>query len=129
MRGGRACRGVLVKGGRVLDALAACSSVALDKTGTLTTGVLVATGMLPPAAAGRPRRGAGAAHSALRPGLLHLRACAASAMPSLTWRRRFLCSTVHPQPGPVLPGAELCPMTATVCDGVCGKACHMRLQL
>ena len=54
-----------MKGGRVLDALAACSSVALDKTGTLTTGVLVATGMLPPGAAARPHRGAGSALSAL----------------------------------------------------------------
>lgn len=47
-----------MKGGRVLDAVATCSSVALDKTGTLTTGVLVATGMVAPAATGRPRSGA-----------------------------------------------------------------------
>ena len=41
-----AVRGMLVKGGRVLDALARCSIVALDKTGTLTQGQLACTGML-----------------------------------------------------------------------------------
>lgn len=60
-------RGVLVKGGRVLDAVAACSSVALDKTGTLTTGVLVATGMVAPAAAERPRSGASLCSGAPNP--------------------------------------------------------------
>ncbi|KAK9804935.1 hypothetical protein WJX73_000710 [Symbiochloris irregularis] len=39
-------RGMLVKGGRVLDALTQCSTVAFDKTGTLTRGQLVCTGML-----------------------------------------------------------------------------------
>ena len=39
------CRGILIKGGRVLDALAACHTVALDKTGTLTTGALACTSM------------------------------------------------------------------------------------
>lgn len=33
-------KGVLLKGGVTLDALAACSTIALDKTGTLTTGEL-----------------------------------------------------------------------------------------
>lgn len=37
---------MLVKGGRVLDALAGCSTVALDKTGTLTQGLLACTSML-----------------------------------------------------------------------------------
>ena len=40
-----ASRGVLLKGARVLDALAACRAVAFDKTGTLTTGALVCTSM------------------------------------------------------------------------------------
>lgn len=31
-------RGILLKGGQVLDALASCHSIAFDKTGTLTTG-------------------------------------------------------------------------------------------
>ena len=36
-------KGIILKGGVVLDALAACNKVALDKTGTLTTGELVCT--------------------------------------------------------------------------------------
>jgi len=53
-------RGVLVRGGRVLDALADCSVVALDKTGTLTGGALVASGMAAPGApAPRPPGGGG----------------------------------------------------------------------
>lgn len=31
-------QGILLKGGHVLDALAACQNIAFDKTGTLTTG-------------------------------------------------------------------------------------------
>lgn len=38
-------RGVVLKGGRVLDALAKCRVVAVDKTGTLTTGRLSLTGL------------------------------------------------------------------------------------
>jgi hypothetical protein len=53
-------RGVLVRGGRVLDALAACSVVALDKTGTLTGGALVASGMAAPGAAAPRPPGGGA---------------------------------------------------------------------
>lgn len=42
------CRGMLIKGGKVLDALAACETIAFDKTGTLTTGVLACTGLTAP---------------------------------------------------------------------------------
>eukprot|EP00898_Chlorokybus_atmophyticus_P009250 jgi/Chlat1/955/Chrsp108S01429 len=37
-------QGILLKGGRSLDALATCTAVGFDKTGTLTTGELVCTG-------------------------------------------------------------------------------------
>lgn len=37
-------RGVLLKGGVILDRLVSCSSVVMDKTGTLTTGELSCTG-------------------------------------------------------------------------------------
>ncbi len=40
-----AWRGILLKGGVTLDALAKCSVFAFDKTGTLTTGVLTLQGM------------------------------------------------------------------------------------
>ncbi len=53
-------RGILVKGGRVLDALVSCSNVAFDKTGTLTTGSLSCTAMRPLHAAA-PAGGNGAA--------------------------------------------------------------------
>ncbi|KAL4859036.1 putative cadmium/zinc-transporting ATPase HMA1 [Chlorella vulgaris] len=42
-----ASRGILVKGGRVLDSLARCNTVAFDKTGTLTTGSLSCTSIRP----------------------------------------------------------------------------------
>ena len=38
-------KGVLVKGGKVLDALSKCDIIALDKTGTLTEGELECTGI------------------------------------------------------------------------------------
>ena len=38
-------KGVILKGGRVLDALAECDTIALDKTGTLTEGNLRCTGI------------------------------------------------------------------------------------
>ncbi len=37
-------KGILLKGGTLLDALASCSIIAFDKTGTLTTGKLTCTG-------------------------------------------------------------------------------------
>lgn len=41
-------RGMLIKGGRVLDSMVACKNVAFDKTGTLTTGDLACTGIISP---------------------------------------------------------------------------------
>lgn len=38
-------KGILLKGGVVLDALASCSIIAFDKTGTLTTGKLTCSGI------------------------------------------------------------------------------------
>ena len=40
-------KGILLKGGTILDALASCSIIAFDKTGTLTTGELTCTGIEP----------------------------------------------------------------------------------
>ena len=40
-------RGVLIRGGKILDALGVCRTVALDKTGTLTTGNLVCSEIFP----------------------------------------------------------------------------------
>ncbi|CAM0909575.1 unnamed protein product [Alopecurus aequalis] len=42
-----ASKGILLKGGHVLDALSACQSVAFDKTGTLTTGKLMCKAIEP----------------------------------------------------------------------------------
>lgn len=61
-------RGVVLRGGRVLDALASVRSVAFDKTGTLTSGTLVCASMGPLGggeASGRRRRAAIAAAAAL----------------------------------------------------------------
>ena len=40
-------RGILLKGASVIDSLAGCRVVALDKTGTLTTGELTCTAVVP----------------------------------------------------------------------------------
>lgn len=40
-------KGILLKGGTILDALASCSIIAFDKTGTLTSGKLTCTGIDP----------------------------------------------------------------------------------
>lgn len=40
-------QGILLKGGHVLDAIAACEIVAFDKTGTLTTGKLMCKAIEP----------------------------------------------------------------------------------
>ncbi|KAJ4816369.1 Heavy metal ATPase 1 [Rhynchospora pubera] len=42
-----ASKGILLKGGHVLDALASCQSIAFDKTGTLTTGKLMCKAIEP----------------------------------------------------------------------------------
>ncbi|VAI32907.1 unnamed protein product [Triticum turgidum subsp. durum] len=43
----RTRKGILLKGGHVLDALSACQSIAFDKTGTLTTGKLMCKAIEP----------------------------------------------------------------------------------
>jgi heavy metal translocating P-type ATPase len=44
-------KGILLKGGALLDSLAACTQIAFDKTGTLTTGELLLTSIDPPSSA------------------------------------------------------------------------------
>ena len=48
-------RGVVVKNGGVLERLAQCTTLLLDKTGTLTVGQPAVTAVVPAAAAGQPR--------------------------------------------------------------------------
>jgi heavy metal translocating P-type ATPase len=50
-------RGVVVKNGGVLERLAQCTTLLLDKTGTLTVGQPALTAVVPAAAAGRPQGG------------------------------------------------------------------------
>lgn len=45
--GGASSRGILIKGGSVIDMLAKCDTLMLDKTGTLTTGKLQITDVRP----------------------------------------------------------------------------------
>ena len=78
---------MLVKGGRVLDALARCSTVAFDKTGTLTTGSLACTSMRPLGAVGAD--GASAARGSSTGALLGLPPAEATAA-----RRRALGAAV-----------------------------------
>lgn len=47
-------KGILLKGGTILDALASCSIIAFDKTGTLTSGKLTCTGIEPLTEKGPP---------------------------------------------------------------------------
>ena len=42
------CRGILLRESSVLDALNHCTTIAVDKTGTLTTGTMSCIGMLDP---------------------------------------------------------------------------------
>ncbi len=56
---------MLIKGGKVLDSLASCETIAFDKTGTLTTGALACTGLAAPSGSGGDGNGAAAAPSDL----------------------------------------------------------------
>ncbi|MBS0652003.1 MAG: cation-translocating P-type ATPase [Verrucomicrobia bacterium] len=56
-------KGILLKGGVVLDALASCTKIAFDKTGTLTTGKLSLIEIEPICGNGRPETALGIAHA------------------------------------------------------------------
>ena len=66
-----ASKGILLKGGVLLDALASCKAVAFDKTGTLTTGELRCTGIEPLFATDREAQQAAAVAYALEKNAHH----------------------------------------------------------
>jgi len=64
-------RGIILKGGITLDALAGCSAIAFDKTGTLTLGKLSCTGIEPLQHSGTDEKEAVIVAAALERGAVH----------------------------------------------------------